>query len=59
MSSLMTALKRGDFRVEQIGEARYMWVTTGGSRHVLIMTRGLGASDKWAGEWDGVIYVQR
>ncbi len=42
------------------GEGRYLWATSAdGARRYLYMSRGPRPKDRWVGELDGVIYVER
>jgi len=45
---------------KRAGEGRYLWATSAdGQRRYLYMSRGTGKKDRWVGELDGVIYVER
>jgi hypothetical protein len=49
-----------DRKFVHAGEGRYLWATSAdGTRRHLYMSRGPGAKDRWVGEQDGVIYVER
>jgi hypothetical protein len=48
--------------VTAVGELGWFWVTDGrGERlqHPVLMSKGIGPGHKWAGEHDGVVYVEK
>jgi hypothetical protein len=53
---------KGDDGVEQVGIAAYFWIpleTNPKLQRAIIMTKGMNPNDKWCGELDGTIYIQK
>ncbi len=53
---------KGDDLVEQIGVYDYFWLPPlEGSKvqRAIVMTKGMGPNDKWCGEMDGIIYIEK
>ena len=52
----------GENSMEQIGVYSYFWITVPDDpkhQRIILMTKGLNESDKWCGELDGNIYIEK
>ena len=52
----------GDDKVEQIGVCGYFWIPVANNpklERAILMTKGTNPGDKWCGEMDGTIYVEK
>lgn len=59
-ASAMIWSRGDDGKFAPAGEGRYLWATTAdGARRHLYMSRGPKRADRWVGEQDGVLYVER
>jgi hypothetical protein len=53
---------KGENGVEQVGIASYFWIPLESNpklQRAIIMTKGMSQNDKWCGELDGTIYIQK
>ncbi len=53
---------KGDDLVEQIGVFDYFWlppIEDSKVQRAIVMTKGMGSNEKWCGEMDGIIYIEK
>lgn len=53
---------KGENGVEQVGIASYFWIPLESNpklQRAIVMTKGMSQNEKWCGELDGTIYIQK